>query len=414
MRPCGSSAWRERSWPREHPSLLRTGLAASVPLHHGRAEPVTLRERRPRPGSGSRPAPLLPCPPPPIWSPPWPSPSPPSGRRPGCPCTGGAFPSGQPWPPGSESDREGGPRLPGTPSPQPEGVWGCVPCPAKVQGGPRHRNGVSPSEGHRGFSALLPAWGMTATAHGLVPRDAARPSQAAVWLPSRPRLWSHQPWDSDGQCLLSSVSHASRSTPWQSGERLRAAARVSPADPALGGQPPGRDVLCPAGTCPHPCLPSTLGTSSPRQPGPSLLTAHLQGGTCSSRLGAPQGWDPPSQAAPCEWPPLPHPPKPSGSPSQGPAPLAPLPSTLWCSPGRPCPAPTSLCLPSSLHLPHAPVPSMLPPCSDTPGTGPREAHITWGPPPHPPCQPHLQMSKPRQEAVRDNQGATGKASPAQR
>lgn len=199
MRPCCSSAWRERSWPREHPSLLRTGLAASVPLHHGRAEPVTLREHRPRPGSRSCPAPLLPCPPSPIWSPPRPSPSPPSGRRPGCPCTGGAFPSGQPGPPGSESDREGGPCLPGTPSPRPEGVWGCVPCPAKVQGGPRHRNGVSPSEGHRGFSALLPAWGMTATAHGLVPRDAARPSQAAVWLPSRPRLWSHQPWDSDGQ-----------------------------------------------------------------------------------------------------------------------------------------------------------------------------------------------------------------------
>lgn len=376
MRPCGSSAWRERSWPREHPSLLRTGLAASVPLHHSRAEPVTLRERCPRPGSGSRPAPLLPCPPSPIWSPPRPSPSPPSGRRPGCPCTGGAFPSGQPGPPGSESDREGGPCLPGTPSPRPEGVWDCVPCPANVQGGPRHRNGVSPSEGHRGFFALLPAWGMTTTAHGLVPRDAARPSQAAVWLPSRPRLWSHQPWDSDGQ--VPPVECITR-FPLDTLAIGGAAPCGRPSLPCRPG--PGRAATREGRALSRRHLPTPLPAQHPRHQLPSPARSLPSDSSPAGwhlllQAGSPPRLGPPSQAAPCEWPPLPHPPKPSGSPSQGPAPLAPLPSTLWCSPGRPRPAPTSLRLPSSLHLPHAPVPSMLPPCSDTPGTGPREAHIT--------------------------------------
>lgn len=216
------------------------------------------------------------------------------------------------------------------------------------------------------------------------------------------------------KCLLSSVSHAFRSTPWQLGERLRAAARVSPADPALGGQPPGRDVLCPAGTCPHPCLPSTLGTSSPRQPGPSLLTAHLQGGTCSSRLGAPQVWDPPPRLLPVNGRPYPTHQSPLAAPLRGLHPWPLFPPPCGAHPGGPALPPPRSASPPAYTSPTPQCPACCRPARDTPGTGPREAHITWGPPPHPPCQPHLQMSKPRQEAVRDNQGATGKASPAQR
>lgn len=263
---------------------------------------------------------------------------------------------------------------------------------------------------------------MTTAAPGRVPRDAASPSEAGAWPPPHPRLRIVPP-GTPSSAAKSVLPHAPPArNPCAFGSTLE----------QFGGAPP-------PGLPKSPCRagPPRLGTHGSRQGASSLCSARpaparpvTLGHLTRVVAPAPPGGTP----AGCslgEQQLLPQPTKPFGSCSRGPGSLYPQPQSPHCSfaavcspreapacPKRP-PGPSSLPAYTSPPTSLARCPARCHPARDTGGLDPERPVSTpqalaWGLHHTPSSQPHLQMSKPRQKAISDDQSGTGKDSPVQR
>ena len=181
-------------------------------------------------------------------------------------------------------------------------------------------------------------------------------------------------------------------------------------------QPPGgeRPVLCPDGTCP----PRDPQSRHPSDTSPAWWHLLLQVGALQAALSV-NGSSYPTRQNPLA----------AALGDLGPSTLDPrapiMASLLFALPGRPPPAPSAPLRPSSLPAYTSPpaslarCPACCHPARDTGGLDPERPisappALAWGLRHTPSSQPHLQMSKPRQKTISDDQGGTGKDSPVQR
>lgn len=278
-------------------------------------------------------------------------------------------------------------------------------------------------KGHGGFSTPSSCPGEDDdSGSGKGPQRCSEPPEAGAWPPPHPRLRIIPPGtpSSAAESVLPHAPPARNpcafgSTPEQFGGAPPPGLPKSPCragPPRLSTHGSRQGASGPCSARPAPARPVTLGHLT------RVVAPAPPGGTPA---GCPLGN---SSSYPTRQNPVAAAPGDLGPSTLNPrAPI--MASLLFALPGRPPPVPSAPLGPSSLPAYTSPptslarCPARCHPARGTGGLDPERPistpqALTWGLHHTPSSQPHLQMSKPRQKAIRDDQSGTGMDSPVQR